>query len=248
MRKKIKVIKLFKLLGRNISKKIPNELRRKAFGKTLYGVRTSMEIEAWLSNNIELIVKCKDRDELLSILWPIISKNIDHSTFKKCDRPNVLKEITLAWLKGRPFQDLFDLISTSGAMLINSSQRRQFNMDHVIDICENALAYDGTLVLGAIVELIEIVCTEGDKDIIDELKGLQKSLKYGLTSSIEIMLYELGFADRVVSQDISSVVDENIFLKKALIEEIKQKKEIIRKLLKKYPSYFTMVIDKIVTE
>lgn len=245
---KIKVIKLFKLLGRNISKKIPNELRRKAFGKTLYGVRTSMEIEAWLSNNIELIVKCKDRDELLSILWPIISKNIDHSTFKKCDRPNVLKEITLAWLKGRPFQDLFDLISTSGAMLINSSQRRQFNMDHVIDICENALAYDGTLVLGAIVELIEIVCTEGDKDIIDELKGLQKSLKYGLTSSIEIMLYELGFADRVVSQDISSVVDENIFLKKALIEEIKQKKEIIRKLLKKYPSYFTMVIDKIVTE
>lgn len=247
---KIKVIELFKLLGRNISKKVPNESRRKAFGKTLYGVRTSMEIEAWLLNNVGLVVNCKDRDELLSVLWPIISKNIDNSTFKKCDRPDVLKEITLAWLKGQSFQNLFKLISTSGAMLITGSQRRQLNMDHIIDICENALTYDGTLVLGAIIELIEFINSEpeGDKDIIDDLKGLQKSLKYGLASSQEIMLYELGFADRVVSQDISSVIDENIFLKKALIEEIKQKKGIIRKLLNKYPSYFTMILDKIVTE
>ncbi|WP_424161166.1 DEAD/DEAH box helicase [Bacillus amyloliquefaciens] len=248
--KKIKVIELFKLLGRNISKNVPNESRRKAFGKTLYGVRTSMEIEAWLSNNIGLIVKSKDRDKLFSVLWPIISKNINNGTFKKCDRPDVLMEITLAWIKGQPFQDLFELISTSGAMLISGSQRRQFNIDHVIDIFENALAYEGTLVLGAIIELIEFINpeSEGDKEIIDDLKGLQKSLKYGLTSSSEILLYELGFADRVVSQDISSVVDENIFLKKALIEEIKQKKGIIRKLLKKYPSYFIMILDKIVTE
>jgi len=62
------------------------------------------------------------------------------------------------------------------------------------------------------------------------------------------MLFELGFADRVVSQDICSVIDEGIFLKKALIEEIKKKKDYIYKLLKKYPSYFTMILDSIITE
>lgn len=247
-KEKIKIIELFKLLGSNIYINVPNELRRKTFGKTLYGVRTSLEIEAWLSNNIRLIVECKNLEELLSVLWPIISKNIDNNTFKKCDRPDILKEITLAWLKGQKFQDLFKLMETSGAVLLTGSQRRKLNIDHIIDICENALAYDGTLILNAIIELIDLNYPELEKDISDNLRGLQKSLKYGLTSPTEIMLYELGFADRIVAQDINSVISEHIFLKTALITEIKQQYRFIHDLLNKYPSYFTMILEEVVLD
>lgn len=247
-KEKIKLIELFKLLAQNITKNVPSESKRRAFGKTLYGVQTSIEIEAWISKNISLIAKCKEQDELLSVVWPIIAKNIKNSTFKKCDKPDVLKKLALAWLKGQPYHNLFKLIKNADAMLISGSQLRQFNLDQIIDICDNALSYDGTLLLGAIVELIETIHPEVDKDTINNLKELQKSLKYGLPSSLEIMLFELGFADRVVSQDIRSVIDESIFLKKALIEEIKKKKDYIHKLLKKYPSYFTMILDSIITD
>ncbi|WP_044896173.1 DEAD/DEAH box helicase [Bacillus alveayuensis] len=246
---KAKLIDLFKLLNQNIYKKVPNESKRKVFGKTLYGVRTSLEIETWLTENIHLIINCKSTDEFITVLWSIISQNINNSTFRKCDKPEVLKEITLGWIKGKPFYELFDIIKDSNARIISGSQRRNFNMDHIIDICENALAYDATLILGAIIELMENFHADKNiEDVVDNLKVLQKRMKYGLSSSLEIILYELGFSDRVVSIELASVIENKILVKDEVIKEIKQNIENIGELLKKYPSYFSTVFDNVVSK
>nr|WP_026679822.1 DEAD/DEAH box helicase [Priestia megaterium] len=240
------IVELFKLLTQHIVKNVPDISKRKIFGKTLYGVQTSINIEKWLSENIKTITTSNNSSDLLIALWSILSKNIHNNIFKKCDKPDVIKEIAIGWIEGKPFYELYDLAENSDMRLVSGTQRRHVKIDHIVEVCENAFAYDGTLIIGAIIELLDLTSIEETEDVINELKLLQKKMKYGLSSLKEIMLYESGFSDRVVSKDLSSLFNKDIQRKQKIRRDIKQKKENVRELLKKYPSYFTTVFENII--
>jgi POLQ-like helicase len=233
------IIELFKHIAKNIDQRVSEPSRRKIFGKTLYGVSTSIDIENWVKENIENIVSCSDGESLLSILWPIVAKNIRNNTFRKCDKPETLKEIALEWIQGKPFFELFEILSGADARLIAATQRRKFQIEHIVDICENAFAYDGTLVIGAVTETIELNEREEQTEIINILQELQKRLKYGLPASGAIPLYELGFSDRLVSMDLESIIQNSPPSKSDVQNQLKQKQDEAFNLLKKYPVYFT---------
>lgn len=240
------IIELFKLLARNIEQNILDASRRKIYGQTLYGVRTSIEIEAWVTEHLERLVLCVGHDDLLETLWPIMARNIQNSTFTKCDQPEILKDVALGWINGKPYHELFNILSDANVRLIAGTQRRQFKLEHIVEICENAFAYDGTLVLGAVAELIELVRQEDCAELVNKIQELQKRLKYGLPFSSEIILYEIGFSDRVVSQDLGAVIDVVPSHRQVLVQAIKQHEKVIRETLRKYPSYFQMVLESIV--
>ena len=239
------IVELFVLLALNIQQNVSEPSRRKIFGKTLYGVGTSIEIENWVTEHIEDLVSCDDCDKLLSTLWPVMTRNIRNTTFRKCDKPEVLELVAGGWIHGKPFHQLYEMLSSANARLIAGKQRRQFRLDHIVDVCENAFAYDGTLVVGAVAELTELIRPEDSGYLINKLKQLQKRLKYGLSSSSSIALYELGFADRVVSMDLNSAIDGHSMHKNEVKRAIQQNEERIRNMLEKYPSYFQMVIENI---
>ncbi len=240
------IAELFNLLAQNIEQNVSEASRRKIFGKTLYGVRTSIEIEEWVTENADDLIACTDHEGIIAAAWPIIEKNIQNRTFKKCDPPEILRDVALEWIRGKPFHELFAILSNANAKIIAKTQRRRFKLDHIIDICENAFAYNGTLVLGAIAELIELIRPENTRDLISKLQELQKRLKYGLPSSSAITLYELGFADRVVSMDLNSIIDITPWDKRAVIQEIKKRRDQIAERLSRYPAYFQMILDCIV--
>ncbi len=50
-----------------------------------------------------------------------------------------------------------------------------------VDICENALSYDGMLAAGAVTEICGLL-RPGAETILENLQKLQKRLKYGLPS------------------------------------------------------------------
>lgn len=243
---KEQIIELFKLLARNIGQNVADASRRTIYGKTLYGVRPSIEIEAWVTEHLDRLVLCVGHDDLLATLWPIIAKNIQNNTFRKCDQPEILKDVALGWINGKPYHGLFNILSDANVRLIAGTQRRQFKLEHIVEICENAFAYDGTLVLGAVAELIELVRQEDCAEIVSKIQELQKRLKYGLPFSSEIILYEIGFSDRVVSQDLGAVIDVIPSHRQVLVQAIKQHEKVIRETLRKYPSYFQMVLESIV--
>lgn len=62
--------------------------------------------------------------------------------------------------------------------MIWGTRRREFKIDHVVDVCEGALAYDGALVIGAVSEFIETLDKDGTGDLINRLQLFQKRLKY----------------------------------------------------------------------
>ena len=111
-------------------------------------------------------------------------------------------------------------------------------IEHIIDICENGIAFDGVLVIAAIIEFIDFVQSAETERLVLKLSELQKRLKYGLPTMTAVGIYELGFADRVVSQDVSIIAGEVNLEKHSIVQNLKSNQKRVKEILDKYPSYF----------
>ena len=70
------------------------------------------------------------------------------------------------------------------------------------------------------------------------MRLFQKQLKYGLPKQTMIVLYELGFSDRVITQHLAEVLRLTGITKHALMQELKEKSRSATDLMNKYPHYF----------
>ncbi len=236
------IIELFRLLAQNIARNVPEASRRKAFAKTLYGVQDSIALEHWTIQQVEDLRACNTYDELLLALWPVMYSQIRNNTFRKCLPPETLQDVALHWIRGDTFDELLTLLTSRESKI----GRYNPTIDHVVDICENALSYGGTLVISAVSETIEIIDPPGGSQLIGQLHRLQKHLKYGLSSFTAITLYEIGFADRVVSMELARVINLEISDRAIMSQIVGSHEEEIRAVLRQYPQYFTHVLDEIV--
>lgn len=244
--KKRHIRELFQLLAGNISAKITNPARRKIYGRTLYGIQDAQAIEGWVQSNASNLFSIVDETEVLNLAWPLLTRHINSGIFTKFDKPEVLKEIAHGWINGKPFSDLLKIIHKRKAKMIWGTRRREFKIDHTVDICEGTLAYDGALVIGAVCEFIETIDQEdGDEELIYRLQLFQKRLKYGLPTETTIVLYEIGFSDRVIAQDLASILNLKATKKRALVKELKQNRSEFRKVMEKYPSYFQQRMNEL---
>jgi POLQ-like helicase len=233
---------LFKLLAGNISTNITDPGRRRIYGKTLYGVRDAQAIEGWVQSNTAQLMAISNEEEALTLVWPLLVEHIHNGTFRKFDKPTVLKEITQKWIEGKPFHDLLEIIQERKARMIWGTRRREFKIDHVVEVCEGALAYDGALLIGALSEFIEFVDQEGlgEPELTSRLQLFQKQLKYGLPTATSIALYELGFSDRVIAQELSTIIVGSD--RAAVRGALRESQVNVEAVLAKYPRYYTAEI------
>ncbi|WP_018871048.1 DEAD/DEAH box helicase [Thioalkalivibrio sp. ALgr3] len=236
---------LFQLLAGNISANITDPARRKIYGRTLYGILDAQAIEGWVQSSADSLLSIVDETEALDLAWPLLTRHINGGIFTKFDKPEVLKEIAHGWISGKPFSDLLEIIRKRKAKMIWGTRRREFKIDHVIDVCEGTLAYDGALVVGAVCEFIETLDQDDTGDLINRLQLFQKRLKYGLPTETTIALYELGFSDRVIAQDLAVSLNLAATQKKDLAKALKQDRDGANAVMEKYPSYFQERMNEI---
>ncbi|MCA8835293.1 MAG: hypothetical protein K8953_09435, partial [Proteobacteria bacterium] len=69
-------------------------------------------------------------------------------------------------------------------------------------------------------------------------------LKYGLPTQTNIAVYELGFADRVICQDLTTALNLVDHERSFLIMELRQNPDTRRAeaVLDKYPDYFKDIL------
>jgi hypothetical protein len=245
--KKEHIRELFQLLAGNISANITDPARRKIYGRTLYGIQDAQAIEGWVQFNADSLLSIVDESEALELVWPLLTRHISSGVFTKFDKPEVLEEIALGWISGQSFSDLLVIIRQHKVKMIWGTRRRKFKIDHVVDVCEGTLAYDGALVVGAVCEFIETIAQDGTRDLINRLQLFQKRLKYGLPTETSIALYELGFSDRVIAQHIERVLGLTSLQKSDVIDELKSKAELAKELISNYPSYFQSQMLKLLS-
>jgi len=240
---KLRIVDLFNTLADNVAQKVSDVERRKIFGRTLYGVSTSAEIEEWVRTHSEELIFCSTSIEFIDLLWPLIRGHIQNNTFRKCSEPDALKAATIEWVTGKPFDVLLQVLKQHNAKLIWGKKFRQFSVEHAVDICENGVAYDGALFTGAVTELAAYAGIEPSGELTIKLQFLQKCLKYGLPTNASVALYELGFADRAVAIDLSSalgLVDEE---RRDVLQAIRGRADDVRAVLELYPAYFNGILD-----
>ena len=244
--KQEQIMKLFKILADNISNRITDRTRRKVFSKTLYGVNDAIKIEEWVRDNAVTLLAAQSEGELFDITWPLIADYIHNRTFNKFDRKNILKEIAKQWISGTPFFKLFQIADKNACRLGKGKSPRKVKIENIVDICESGIAYDGALLVSAICEFVEFLDRNDTSDLIDQLQTFQKRLKYGLPEETAVALYELGFSDRVISQDLTTSIKLTSTQGKDLVGTLKQNKKVAKTVLRKYPSYFQDRLNQLV--
>ncbi len=243
--KKENIRELFQLLAVNISASIPEPVRRKIYGRTLYGIQDAQAIETWVQSNASSLLTIVDETKALDILWPLLTQHINNNLFTKFDKSEVLKEIAHGWISGNPFSDLLKIIRKQKVKMIWGTRRRECKIDHVVDVCQGALAYDGALVIGAVCEFINTLGQDDAEGAISCLQLLQKRLKYGLPTETTIALYELGFSDRIIVQDLATSFNLVATQKKDLMKALKRDRNRVGAVIEKYPSYFQKRMNEI---
>ncbi|MFZ7130947.1 MAG: DEAD/DEAH box helicase [Eubacteriales bacterium] len=242
---KAQLLEIFMMLENNIEKNITDLAKRKVFGRTMYGVRLSKRIEQWVTQNFNNIIEHIDSDDLIVVMWPILLESVQNHTFQNFNPTDILLNIAQGWIIGESYADLLTISIRSGAYITAKSQKRKIKTEHIIDICDNGFSYHGSLLVGAIAEIIELLYPEKSDEVIIKLLELQKRLKYGLPTPTCISLYEIGFADRVIAQDLCKLFNNITIDKNSIIKFMRENRERVREILKKYPSYFIERLDNI---
>ena len=239
------ICELFKLLAENISQNIRDSERRKVYGRTLYGMRDAQEVDDWVQSNIGRLSSANTNEEILDVVWPMLLKHIHNSIFNKCDKPAVLQRIAREWIQGKQFHQLLGTLRKWKTKLIWGTRCREFKIDHIVELCESGFAYDGALLIGALSEFVELVEQEETSELVSRLQLFQKQLKYGLPTKATIVLYELGFSDRVVALDLASSLGFIAVQKKNIINALKGNKDNARSVIEQYPNYFLERFEEI---
>jgi superfamily II DNA/RNA helicase len=240
-KRKMQVIKVFQLLAANIALKIPESTRRKTFGKTLYGIHSSLKIEEWVNVHKHELLLLIDIKDFFEKIWDLFCDIIESSKvkgiFTKFDQPDSRKDILFAWLDGKSFVELLNILIQKNIHKIYGTQYHSFAVEDMVDLCENIFSFDGMLVVGAIIEFLNS-SENVDQSIKERFQFFQKCLKYGLPTITAVIVYEIGFSDRVLAQKIAGLLNNNESNKDAVISFIRENTINIS-----LPSYYQSLYD-----
>lgn len=114
------------------------------------------------------------------------------------------------------------------------------NIENVVEFFDSGINYSCCVLINSIAELV------GNKDekTTNNLKFLQRQLKYGLPTNKEICIFELGFSDRCLVKELEQFVDEEIDIDLIKFDLLKSKDSVLE-VLSKYPSYFETVFERL---
>ena len=236
-----RLVELFDALAENIATQVPESAKRQAFSRSLFGLAENIEIQGWVEDNADTLVARTSTADVLRDVWPLFLRFVRNSMFTRCNPPEPLLGLAERWIDGNPFNHLLEHLTAENCRFGN----RHPVMENIVDICEAGFGFDGMLIVGAVAEMLTILRPD-QTEAADLLRQLQKQIKYGLSSPLAITIYELGFADRVISQEVATVLGGSS-LRWRVIRRLSAKETEVRALLAKYPSYFINVLDNLLS-
>ena len=237
---KDEIVTLFTTVAKKIEEKTDDKKQLPIYAKTLRGLNQTFRLQDKVSNKKDLLIQAFSSIDLLNILWDMfIDGNIQNSYFNFYSDKEKLKCATKKWIEGVSFFELFNILKGEK---ING--RHYIKIESCVNIFENGIAYSGSVLINAITEIVNLIDDQDDTLIINLLKLFQKQLKYGLPTIESILVYEWGFCDRVIAQEIAKIIpstDDKDLIRMNILE----KKDEILKILEQYPSYYETVLERI---
>lgn len=207
---KEQLVTAFQDLARHIESSQPNPVLQAAYGKTLLGLKAIQRVRDWVEADQAFLLRPDNTEEqLLAHVWPLVVEIVGEDKVGKFLPSDQVLPTILLWVSGVSFQQIITVWVANGGCIRWGEGTRTTTMEDMVHLCENVIAYESTLVLAAVSEMLATVAGKDAVSLVQTvLAQLLKRMKYGLSHPDEIALYELGFSDRVGARRIRLALPE----------------------------------------
>lgn len=232
----IKLKNLFSKICEYLERVLPEESSKRNFSKSMI----SSDFFLYLQGEL-VFENLQDFDDemLLDFVLRMVLKYGAHQKLSRIDNLQSIKNIARRWIKGESYSSIYNGAIDSGCQIMSRGRYIPVVLEDIALICDHDFGYSTSIIINSICEILLENETKENPcgDAVERLQKLSQNLKYGLSESIEIFLYELGFNDRVLAQEIAKEVGY-CSKKKDVRTALRSKKEEIEKVLANYPSVF----------
>lgn len=246
---KIALEEIFGTIASHIESRVPDIADQRRYGRTLLGVDESIEVDRWAGSNIENLLECESRSDLLHGVWPMLQLYSNSKRVKQARPEGAVLSLATMWIEGNSYGDIFQCAEDLGIEYPHGSQWRKYTIDDLVGLCEQSFGYDQQLLIATLAEsFLKRADSYGEQgtNLYNRVCSLQKNLKYGLASENQIRFYEGGFSERVVAIGLAGHVRGQIASSSAFKQFIKANKDYFANAVSEYPAYFRSVLAAII--
>lgn len=212
--------------------------KRAVFSRTLLGTKQLIELESWVIEKSDELLSCETTTDILQVIISMIVEYSENKCLKAVITDGAILSIANMWISGMSYNQIFEHAVENNVIIIRRKREAEIQLNEIIDICDEGFGYSSTLIINAISELLHFNCEES-KGACKLLAELSKRMRYGLPTKKSIIIYEAGFADRVVSLKLAAELAGNTIKTKRQFQIIaKQKKDKLLCALADFPKRF----------
>ncbi len=217
---------------------VNNTEKRAIFSRTLLGIKPLLELEKWVGENYRELINCETTSEVLQMIIPKLVEYSENKCLKAVVMKNEILVIANMWINGMSYKQILEYTTENDVKIIRRKREAKIELSEIIDICDDGFGYASTLIINAIAELLRSTYEESE-DSCKLIADLSKQMRYGLPTRKSIIIYESGFADRVVSLKLATELPGiPIKTKKQFQRVTKERKDKLLKALNGFPRIF----------
>ena len=201
------------------------------------------ELSRFIDENLDEIANA-DFDKLIKLVADVLKESENCKIIPKLIDDNHIYELLKMWINGKSYIQIWDYSKSVNLLIKWRKKSRNISLEDIITLCDSDFGFASLTIIQAIVEILNTRdCSE---NIQEALNDIIYRIRYGLPNKESVCIYELGFADRIISQKIADEIsDFDCSTKKKTKFAINNNREKLRELLANYPSYFIDRLEKI---
>lgn len=236
---KERMMTLFTTVRKYLLDTVNSTNKRAVFSRTLLGINQLIQIEQWVDVNCSALKSCETTSEILELLMPQLIEYSENKCIKAVRVKNELLGIANMWIAGLSYKQIFDYALEHNVKIIRRNKEADIQLGEIIDICDEGFGYASTLIINAISDLLQFNHQESE-NACKLMTELSKQMRYGLPTRKSIIIYESGFADRVISLKISTeLLGIRIKTKKQFQAAARKRKDALLEVLSEFPRVFS---------
>ena len=216
---------------------------RLLYRKSMLGILTMKELSKFIDENLDEIAN-SDFDTLIDIIANQLKESEACRIIPKFIDSSYVYELLKMWINGESYIQIWNYSKSVNLLVKRGKKSRGVSLEDIITLCDSDFGYTSLTIIQAIIEVLKT--KDCSKNIQENLSDIIYRIKYGLPNKESVCVYELGFADRIISQKIADEISGfDCSTKKKTKSVIKSNREKLKALLVNYPSYFTDRLEKI---
>lgn len=213
------------------------------YKKSMIGIMRMQKLSEFIDDNLYEIANA-DFDILIKLISDRLIEAEDCKIIPKLLGKEYVYELLKMWLDGTSYLKIWEYATKEKLKVRRGKNNRDISLEDIILLCDSDFGYSSLTTIQAIIEVLNT--KDCGENIQEELNEIIQRIRYGVPNKAITYIYELGFADRIISQKLFEVISGfDCSNKKQVKNVLKKNKEKLKNILDGYPSYYMNRLERI---